>query len=300
MKKILPLLMFLTTITVSCSKSTDDLWDAVYTNDIEKARTAIDNGADVNSFRSGVSSGKSGRIIYVFTDTYTKYNLLMLAASGGKDEMIRLLVSRGADINLMDHEGKTAIFHAIYGNRPGTVKLLIELGAGHSTGTGGCPNISPVVQAAEIDYVECMKVLHGAGASLDPELECGPHPLLVAAEHGSLNAARYLLDCGADVNVNDNTGKTALILASREDHPEVVRLLLEQGARVDRCGQDGRTALFWAAALGRTEIARMLLARGADPRVSAWNGEGQSALGLARKNGHGEIVRLLISAGAIK
>ena len=54
---------------------------------------------------------------------------LMLAASGGKAEAVELLVARGAEINAISCDGKTALMWAIVAHRPLTVHALATLGA---------------------------------------------------------------------------------------------------------------------------------------------------------------------------
>lgn len=286
---------FLSILILSCSGATDDLWHAITFNDVNKARQALDDGADVNAVKYTVMSTTSGRTITVYTNTRRMYTPLMMAAAGGDDQMIRLLLSRGADIRLKDHEGKSAISYAIMNRHASMMVLLIK--AGVDPNLKGDLGITPVMDAAMTDCVECLDVLHTAKALLVTRTPSGMNALLYAAEYGSTEALRFLLDRGMDANSCDNFGKTALIYAAKKNRLDAVKLLVLNGARVDGCGSDGRTALFWAAVLGREEMTKYLLAHGARPKVYASNG--QSALGLAKKNGHAEIVSMLLKAGAL-
>lgn len=51
-------------------------------------------------------------ICFVFDCPQTQQTALMLAASHGRAEMVKLLVEQGADINLQDEDGSTALMCA--------------------------------------------------------------------------------------------------------------------------------------------------------------------------------------------
>ena len=55
--------------------------------------------------------------------------LLMLAASQKKPDLTRLLLEKGASVNLQDNRGHTALTHAIISGRIPNMRLLIENGA---------------------------------------------------------------------------------------------------------------------------------------------------------------------------
>jgi serine/threonine-protein phosphatase 6 regulatory ankyrin repeat subunit B len=58
-----------------------------------------------------------------------KLSALTLAAEGGHDRVVSLLVARGADINYADKTGTTALIGAVKGAKTSTVKLLMQIGA---------------------------------------------------------------------------------------------------------------------------------------------------------------------------
>ena len=43
--------------------------------------------------------------------------------------MVELLIQRGAEVNLQDSDGNTALMHAAYWNRPAVVRRLLRAGA---------------------------------------------------------------------------------------------------------------------------------------------------------------------------
>ncbi len=79
------------------SKLNDQLLAAAYQNDVEAARTALDAGANINAVNEyGV----------------TPLMLSAEAAVGSKnDDVVKLLLGRGADADIRDPSGLTALEH---------------------------------------------------------------------------------------------------------------------------------------------------------------------------------------------
>ena len=79
---------------------------------LEKARSALTNGADADS--------KSNTL---------GVTALMLASYKGKFEIVELLIKNGADVNLRDEDGYTALYYATRANHKEVMAFLQEHGA---------------------------------------------------------------------------------------------------------------------------------------------------------------------------
>jgi hypothetical protein len=91
----------------------NQLEKAVRNNDVETARSLLDQGVDPN-----------------YHPRYGPPSLLGLACSNGHLEMAKLLLEKGADINYADpYLGDTALFSAVISNQEDIVKLLLSKGA---------------------------------------------------------------------------------------------------------------------------------------------------------------------------
>lgn len=191
---------------------------------------------------------------------------LHVAVAEGQEEMVRLLVGAGADLNATTEHDRTPL-HIALEFAPGLVGVLRELGA-------------PVdaASAAFLDDVDQLTEELDQGARLaDPVT--GVDLLAFAAAGGSVATARLLLERGADADGG------ALHAAAARAHVELVRMLLAAGADVDRRDPDtGRAPLHAAVAAGpegdAPEVVRALLAAGAD--VNATTSDGASALDISR------------------
>ncbi|XP_072759308.1 protein TANC2 isoform X4 [Anoplolepis gracilipes] len=185
------------------------------------------------------------------------------------------------------------------------VSLLLEFGADvELTNSQGCTALS---LAAARGHCDVVRRLAAAGALLGHADMAGQCPLVHAARHGRLSVVGYLLACdwvlpgsenklesGASEIGREEAAQQAVVAAASQGHEAVVEYLLDMAeVIVDRPDTlIGETALTIAAANGSTATVSALLARGANPTVV--NAKGLSPLMLAAKEGHwGTAERLL-------
>lgn len=261
------------------------------------AATSGDTDALAQALDEGASLSASGTAQYGST-------ALHLAAGGGHEAAVRLLLERGADPDAVSDEGLTPLLHAT----PEVARLLIDAGADvnpEDTYGSGTP-LGNAVISDDLDYI---RLLLDAGADPDaivPVLS-QQGPLHFAVTNGSADAIRLLLDAGADPNLADELGFTPLLYAvsgqeigNPEVAIEIARLLLAAGADVNHASRADNsyawTPLTQAARNGEAELVRFLLGvDGID--LAARNTEGLTALGAARSEGFDEVAEILAEAG---
>lgn len=90
---------------------------ALFGRQIKTARLLIDHGADLNLKRGGSGWPRAG------------WTALHYAAGFGYIELIELMIARGADLNVLDDEGRTALKVAIEEKQDEAAALLRERGA---------------------------------------------------------------------------------------------------------------------------------------------------------------------------
>jgi ankyrin repeat protein len=212
---------------------------------------------------------------------------LMSVARVGSVDAATLLLDRGAQVDATDATyQQTALMVAVRANRPEIVKLLIARGAGVNlkTRTGRVPQW--VLPNSVPGFGHGIGIVRGG---LPPRgsrapIPGGMTPLLYAARDGRIDIARILLDAGADVNLADANGITPLISAITNNHPDTARFLIDRGADITAADWYGRTPL-WAAVETRNmdvdnasfvnsidrapylPLIELLLQRGADANV---------------------------------
>jgi acyl carrier protein len=227
---------------------------------VEVARLLLDHGVDVNKrYAPGSSLGRIGN-----------QTALSFAANRGRLDVCRLLVSRGADMEVVADSGYTALMWALVnGASQEAAELLLDLGANPD------PKATPIPAYA------------GALTT----------PLIMAARNRLSRVARQLIDAGVELDAKDNSGWTALKHASLFGQDEIVRALIESGADFNIPDNEGWTPLIGAASRAAWTTMDLLINSGAD--VNHVADGGTTALGevVARRLMRHTIVSLSRLAG---
>ncbi|MXY17906.1 MAG: hypothetical protein F4Y57_13170 [Acidobacteria bacterium] len=231
--------------------------------------------------------------------------------------VVQELLREGADINLQQGDGATALHWAVYWNDSEAVQLLLASGA--AADAANDLGVTPLWLAANNGNAGVVEVLLAGGADPNLALPSGETVLMTASRTGDPEAVRALLAAGADPHATEAAHRqTALMWAVAQQHAEVVRLLLESGARVDdrslsypqvvsssgnadpsgvfEVQQGGYTPLLFAARQGDLASARLLVAAGAAVDEAA--ASGTTPLVVAAHSDHGDLAAYLLEAGA--
>lgn len=97
-----------------------------------------------------------------------------------------------------------------YGNYK-IVKLLIEKGA--DVNIKGYSDVTPIMSASIGGNLEIVRLLYESGANVNSTNSHGMTALMWASVFGNLKVVKYLLKNGADIHIRDINGNTALDLA---------------------------------------------------------------------------------------
>jgi len=270
--------------------SADDLIEAAFDGDIQEVLWLL----DVRKVNINAGTQKTCRWFERIPDP----NALTAAVGGGfefgREEIVSLLLNRGADVNSPGGEYGSALGTAAYMGSKVIVSLLLNRGA--DVNSPGGEYGSALGAAAFHGHTEIVSLLLDRGA--DVNSTGGEHgsALGAAAFHGHTEIVSLLLDRGADVNNTGGEHESALGAAAFRGHTEIVSLLLDRGADVSSTCSKYGPVVSAAAYSGHKEIVSLLLGRGAD--VMATGGRYESALSAAACGRQREIVSLLLDRGA--
>jgi len=267
-----------------------DLLNCAYSGDKSCVENALSNSADIN-YRD--PEGTSA---------------LSLAIEQGHDHIVKLLINRGADLEVeVYHDGKspTPLMLALGTNAcPKSKSLPIArmlINAGADVKAKRDDGRTALMLAAALADSATLKLLISKGADINAQSKKGSTPLMDASKKGNDETTKFLIENGAEINVKDYQKTTPLISAVfYGGNIEVVKLLVENGADIEARNITRATPLHLACAVEepKIEIVRYLIAKGADVNACSPNFKGLHPLGAAMVNGYAEIKSVLLEAGA--
>lgn len=189
---------------------------------------------------------------------------LLAAAEKGSTDLVKDLLSSGAQVDATNEDGWTPLHFAAFYDHTDIVRLLLDRGADANAVTSK-DRRTPLHCAAVRGNEDTVMQLLDAGADPNAGNINGYTPLHNAALNGHTVTAGLLLDGGADANARDEDEDTPLHNAARGNRLMTAELLLQRGAEVDLEGLDGWTPLSHAAYNKNRDMARLLILNGADP-----------------------------------
>jgi hypothetical protein len=160
--------------------------------------------------------------------TESKMTGLLCAAKSGQLEIVKLLVSRGAQLHAADKEGVNALMYAAQSGSETLAAYLLEKGfrAGAKDSQGRCV-MHHYVSGGDDDKqsaIPAMLVKHGA--EVNAASPAGMKPLQWALSLGRKHIFRALLDLGADI-----ADPMLEAFASQMDTPDFIDMLKQEPAR---------------------------------------------------------------------
>ncbi|KAI6170522.1 Suppressor of tumorigenicity 14 protein-like protein [Aphelenchoides bicaudatus] len=231
------------------SPSVSALYLAARNGQVECVRILLDKGAKID---------------HQANDGFTA---LHIASQEDKYEVVKTLIKKNPSlVNATDKFKAIPLHAAAFNGHCDIVKLLLSNGAdvnaltrfGNDDSTDP-PSVSALYAAALNGSVECVRILLDKGANINIKTSEGLTALHIASQEGHYDVVKLLVERGADVNNQNNKGFTALHYASRYDRYEVAKLLVESGADVNIKSIDNKTALQLAKDAERNnELIRYL------------------------------------------
>ncbi|XP_068426861.1 NF-kappa-B inhibitor delta [Clinocottus analis] len=217
---------------------------------------------------------------------------LLVAVTANQPEIVRDLLSLGADINAWDVNGQTALHLAAHYGLPGVLRAILSSRPAVNLEARNFEGMTPL-HCAAISHSVTTKALSNSGLMMDVGLQSK------AAE--KLSCVQMLLTAGAFLHSQEiKSNKTVLHLAVKEGNIDLVTYLLKiplpNIKDFVNLKAHGHTALHMAAGLHgnphQEEILQLLLRRGADPSIR--NLENDQPAHLLQSGLQGEQLKLML------
>lgn len=204
---------------------------------------------DSNKFQNNkINRGKYHR-----QDSLTELHEAVLQNS---ETTVLNTIANGVPIDLLDHNGQTALHHASERGYTNLVDTLLKHGADHSI--VDVNKKSSLWIASQKGHAKIVLILLTHGAHLDQQANDQTTALYQASYEGHLTCVYYLIRFKASVNLSKNSGASPLLVAARNGHYRIVKHLLKNGADPFQAQADGRSPLHTALLYGRIKCAKLL------------------------------------------
>jgi len=263
-----------------------ELFNAVQSNSIQRVQELFMPKHHENDILIDPDAKKSG------------LRPLHLAAKYGYMEIIDILINHGASLDAKDPDGKTPLMTALHNHRYQSARLLLDMGADpdiiDNNGQTALHLVALDKRTEHEANINIIETLINHKASMNLVDSSGQTPLMKAIKNMHNIIVNELLGCGANHNTGHNSFPP-LHLASKRGNNDAIRLLMSHGARINALNRYGGTALHLAVYchrnISRVETVKLLLGYCIDVTIVDLNGE--TACDMAIRMKLDDIVELI-------
>ena len=245
-------------------------------------------------------------------------------------QTVQKIIEHGANVNAVNSIGLTPLWFACSDGQEQLVKILLEKGADPNIADKNNDNSLHAVMYGQCSAGTTQEVMHHC-VNINAANKDGATPLLLACSTAQAESVRLLLEAKADPNIADADGDACLHAAIAAGCSKgTLQEIIDNGGDVNAVNNRGRTALLMSCSFGQIDSVNVLLGAGADPTLADEKGisclhaaidgrcnketfhalldhgvhidtktkDGTNALLSACRREQSEVVRFLLEAGA--
>lgn len=219
------------------------------------------------------------------------------AAAFGHSKVITILLNHSKAIELRNNDGQTPLLHAIFNNRESALQTLVYAGANINVQDKfGNSALDNAIYTQNFQLVRfLLESLCEVNAHTGRNGYTALHNAIMIHREDIVN---LLINYGANVNDQDLSGRTALHHAALVGNNEITELLLDRKATINTADHVGMTPLHLAAYYGNLRTVYLLVHHNAN--IQAIDSFGDTPETLAKKHNKGFIATFLREYGQTK
>merc|ERR1711925_45302 len=155
---------------------------------------------------------------------------LSIAAKHGFSNVVKFLISKGADKEHFTNEHHTPLSLAVRQNHLKVVQVLFDDWISPNSHEKPYVHLSPIFNVKSREIAQLL--IDNDAVTHQIYNDKNQSPLTVACQNGYLDVVEFFLDDGLDINHLDVDNKTPLFYHLQNKHHDVVNLLISKGTYV--------------------------------------------------------------------
>ncbi|XP_071082120.1 uncharacterized protein [Haliotis cracherodii] len=219
------------------------------------------------------------------------YTPIMIAALKGHQSVFDLLVSKQADLTLVNNDGDSLLHAACEGGNKAIVQHLVSPS---NINTRGQKGLVPIMIAAIFGHQSVFDLLVSKQADLTLVINDGDSLLHVACEGGNKATVQHLVS-PSNINTRGQKGYTPIMITAVCGHQSVFDLLVSKQADLTLVNNDGDSLLHVACQGGNKAIVQYLVS---PSNINTRGQNGYTPIMMAALKGHQSVFDLLVSKQA--
>ncbi len=277
MKTLKSILTIIALLLITTITQAQEIFDAVKSNDLAKVKALIEKDVSLTNVKDDINNTP-----------------LHYAAESGYLALVKLLVSKGADIKSTNNQLNSPLNMAILNGKDEVSEYLIEHGSDlrHQNIMG----YTPLHLAARHNRIITAGLLIAKGVDLNSRDNYERTPLnYLTLMTDNIEAARLLIQNGADINAKDANGMMPLNHAVHGNAHGLIDLLLDNDADVNTAQAGGPVIwLRMAASIGSVRMFKVLVEKAGEDLFKK-ESDNESIMRSAISGGSLEIVKILLA-----
>lgn len=193
---------------------------------------------------------------------------LILAVEKKNKEIVELLLTWNAQINVLNAEGVSPLIAAVKNNDIPIVQRLLAEGNIDPNLQAAPPNFATVKPSAldiaitkqNVQIVELLLLHTRTNINREDGVDA---PIHIATSNGDISVLRMLLRFGAQVNARSASNMTPIMFAAINDKIDVIKELINAGAALNLRDNENNSALSFAQEVGNPIVIDSLIKAGA-------------------------------------